>query len=192
MYDRPLSSIYQDGTRGAAHPHTLGELVVMTPSSKHAFATRLFAVLLLCLLAAIPVGLGTVFLLDPLREDTPTEWARVAELTSIPDDGIPHRFPVYVSKRDAWTRLPDRVIGSVYLTRSARADSVTALRATHHSKLFIPVEYDARDGVFESVCWNVRFSTSGVCLDNKDGMEDLESLRTRVVDGIVLVVAAQQ
>jgi hypothetical protein len=123
---------------------------------------KLFAVLILCLLAVTPVGLGTVFLLDPLHKDTPPEWARVAELTSIPDDGIPHRFPVYVSQHDAWTRLPDRVIGRVYLTRSARATRVTALRAAH-SKLLMPVVYDARDGVFESVCLkNVRFSTSGV------------------------------
>ena len=43
---------------------------------------------------------------------------RVTTLDSIPNDGLPRKFPIIASRTDAWNKFPDAPIGAIYLRRT--------------------------------------------------------------------------
>ena len=56
---------------------------------------------------------------DPLRRSRALgKLIPVAPLDAVPDDGIPHEFPVVAERVDAWNRSLEP-IGAVYLRRKA-------------------------------------------------------------------------
>lgn len=124
-----------------------------------------------------PVGAGAKVWLHPLR--APREagaWSRVTRLTALPADGVPRRFLVWAERVNAWTRLPRRPVGSVYLRRTA-GDQVLALHATcPHAGC--PVEFAPGQGGFLCPCHNSTFAADGSVNDpaspSPRGLDTLE------------------
>src|SRR5690349_13003942 len=82
------------------------------------------------------------FLTDGARQPPESSWLRVVDLGSLPGDGQPMRFPILEPRRDAWNRLPDKLLGYVFLRRLPGCGQISALRA-YHGSFRIPVIYDA-------------------------------------------------
>src|SRR5882672_3559368 len=110
-----------------------------------------FSVGLLVLLGVPAVA----FVTSPMRQESRSPWLFVANVADLPVDGQPRAMPVLVPDRDAWTRLPDRVVGWVFVRRVSGVDQVLVLEP-HHGPLRVGVNYDEQAKVFQS-CWRVRF-----------------------------------
>src|SRR5438128_2400425 len=76
----------------------------------------------------VPAAVGFAFLLTPVRPHEPV-FLRITPLASVSDDGVPRTFPVFVQERDAWTTLPQRQIGRVFLRRAPGSSEVSAISA---------------------------------------------------------------
>jgi len=76
---------------------------------------------------------GAAFLFSPATTPDASPWVRVIDLASLPADGRPQRYGLSVEQRDAWTRLPDRFLGFVYLRRTRDSQGVIALRGSRRS-----------------------------------------------------------
>ena len=121
---------------------------------------QLAAVLTGCLPFALVTVVGTAFLSSTASGRNASPWLRVAQLADLPATGVPVRVPVKLPQRDAWSRLPDRVLGYVYLRRLPDG-RVSALRADHHEVYHIPVAFDADAQNYRSMCWLLRFDLDG-------------------------------
>jgi menaquinol-cytochrome c reductase iron-sulfur subunit len=66
-----------------------------------------------------PVGAAIAFMFDPLRRkaDGAGITVPVTTLDSLPEDGMPRKFPIIASRVDAWNKAPASPIGAVYLRR---------------------------------------------------------------------------
>jgi len=116
------------------------------------------------LLIALIGGVGGAFLLTPVRAGTPSPWLHVADLAPLPEDGTPVLVAVAKPMYDAWTRLPDRVLGSIYLRRSLPTDEIIALSTWN--EWGARVEYDSEKRIFrDRRCWSGRFTADGRNLD---------------------------
>jgi menaquinol-cytochrome c reductase iron-sulfur subunit len=155
-------------------------------------------------LAGLFAGLGVV--VDPLirKKRIPLLFAegdaaggdgflRICTLDSVPDDGVPRRFPVIANQVDAWTFSPDQRIGAVYLRRKPGETDVQVLHATcpHAgcSVSFVP----ERD-VFLCPCHNGAYDPDGerINLPGKDNpsprpLDKLEVDSTRLANGEVWI-----
>src|SRR5262245_36328427 len=78
------------------------------------------------------------------------EWVVVTTLETLPADGTPRKFPIVVTRFDAWIRLPDAVIGHVYLRRMETPTQVQALRTTNYAGCL--VEFNSASRLFEDPC----------------------------------------
>src|ERR1700689_1198593 len=82
------------------------------------FFKRSLALGLGALAALLPLGAALVALLDPLRRKSSADGpVRVTNLDAVPDDGLPHKFPVLAARTDAWNKFANSPIGAVYLRR---------------------------------------------------------------------------
>lgn len=138
------------------------------------------------------VGAGFIFLRGPVRQESPVGWVAVASLSSLRNDGSPQPHVVRVPQFDAWTRLPDCVIGGVFVRRLPGTRQVIALRADHHRSLHIPVIYDETARLFRSSCWQVQveFDLDGQEIERigESRMGDeLQKLPVRIADDVVWV-----
>src|SRR5688572_7568669 len=88
-----------------------------------------FAALLLGSLPFIMLAAVGVAFLTPSAYPSPP-WAHVGQFADLPPDGTPVRVTVKHQQRDAWSRLPDRLVGFAYLRRLP-SGVVLALRADH-------------------------------------------------------------
>jgi len=147
----------------------------------------ILAAVILTILGGAPLAAGLVFLVpnDVARPDS--QWIRLTDISTISDDALPHRFQIYEPYYDAWARLPDRVVGGVFLRRLPGIDNIIALRADHHAPARMPVVYTPQTGGFTSSCWNISFTIDGKCIDKNDRFEDIERLQTRIQNGVVFV-----
>jgi menaquinol-cytochrome c reductase iron-sulfur subunit len=115
-------------------------------------------------LAAPVAGLGV--LLDPLRRKSAAGSAvRVASLASLPDDGVPRKFPVLATRQDAWNRTANVPVGAVYLRRE-KGGAVRAFNVVcPHAGCF--VDFHAEQGCYLCPCHNSTFALDGKVLDEK-------------------------
>jgi Rieske Fe-S protein len=124
-------------------------------------------------LTAVPVAAGVVCYLDPLLRNAGGGSAagikvRVTTLDAVPDDGVPHRFPVLASQVDAWTKTPDTPIGAVYLLRTKDPQKpVIAFNVTcPHAGCFVDYvatlpDYSPAQPGFLCPCHNSTFKLDG-------------------------------
>ena len=141
------------------------------------------AAIIIAVLLATPVGIGLVFATSPHSE--PASTAIVANVSAIPADGLPHRYPVTVSHRNAWATGSPHVVGYLFLRRSQQSSRITAFAATHSPTFNIPVSFDAQNGKFASACWSVEFDSDGRSLS--PGFEDLQRIPVAVAGDVVTV-----
>ena len=137
-----------------------------------------------------PLAVGVYSYCDPIvrgaGEKGETPLLPVASLSVLPDDGVPHMFPVIADRRDAWTLHPKEPIGAVYLTREKGSTSVKAFNAVcPHLGCLVEFKGDAKQ--FRCPCHNSTFELDGkrgqVCVSPRD----LDSLECRVEGENVLV-----
>jgi len=140
----------------------------------------------LAMLPALVAGVWAT--LDPLRRTAgAASFLRVTDLASIPDDGLPRRFPVVADRVDAWTGFASEPIGAVYLRRSAGSKSVEALTATcPHAGCFVEIE--TAEKCFRCPCHNSRFALDGGIVPPSPSPRAMDSLECAVAaDGSVSV-----
>lgn len=114
-----------------------------------------------------PIGAGIAVLLDPMRRKVEGGGAlvRVTTLASLPDDGVPRKFPVIASRVDAWNRSAATAIGAVYLRRE-KGKGVQALNVVcPHAGCF--VDYMAGRNSYLCPCHNSTFALDGKINDPK-------------------------
>jgi hypothetical protein len=141
-----------------------------------------------CLPFVVVSAVGTAFLSRTPTEPAHSTWVCVGQLAHLPDDGTPVRVAVQVPQRDAWTRLPDRKLGFVFLRRLP-GGGVMALRAEHHQGFRIPVVYDPSQRSFRSTCWLVRFTLDGREIADDGALigDTMQAVPVRVSDQAVFV-----
>ena len=120
---------------------------------------------------------GLVVLLDPLRRQTRSATFRaVTTLAALPADGIPRRFPIIAERINAWTRMPQASIGTVYLRRLPD-NTVQAFNATcPHTGCLVHAHPD--QAAFLCPCHESRFALDGSLRDSNSpsprGLDALE------------------
>jgi Rieske Fe-S protein len=156
-------------------------LKVMTSNVK-----ACIAVMILAAAIAVPFAAGVAScVVGPIARSSGQEWVAVTTLESLSADSVPRRFPIAVPRFDAWSRLPDEVIGSVHLRRTETPSQVLALCTTNHSGC--PVEFNAEKRVFEDPCWKGRWDVDGRPLPSAPDWGDLHPVRTVLRGGAVYV-----
>lgn len=113
-----------------------------------------------------PVLAGIMVLLDPLRrKGTAGAAIKVTTLASLPDDGVPRKFPVLSDKVDAWNKYHNVPVGAVYLRRASDG-TVTALNVVcPHAGCF--VDFAPGRGGYLCPCHNSTFALDGKITDPK-------------------------
>lgn len=108
----------------------------------------------------IPAGIGLAAFLDPLRRRTQADnTVRVASLDILPNDGIPRKYTVVASMRDAWNKFPQTPIGAVYLRRTGEK-SVEAFNVVcPHAGCF--VDYSPARSEYYCPCHRSSFALDG-------------------------------
>jgi menaquinol-cytochrome c reductase iron-sulfur subunit len=152
------------------------------PFLKGAFA------MLLGVVAFLPaVAAGVVAFLHPLRRRQGIgTMIRVAPLSALPEDGVPRRFAVWSSRRNAWTRSPNEPLGAVYLRRSG-PDAVEALNAVcPHAGCQVSFAPESRD--FQCPCHKSAFDLAGrIAQANSPSPRDMDALELEIRDQEVWV-----
>lgn len=139
------------------------------------------AATIIVVLFATPFAIGFVFAMAS-NLDGATNGA-ITDLANIPADGLPHKFAITVPQRNAWAAGTPQVVGYVFLRRSLKPATVTGLAATHSYPLNIPVEFDAQDDRFTSICWHVEFDSDGRSLN--PGIPDLQHVPVTLAGDVV-------
>lgn len=147
-------------------------------SDRRGFLKKLAANIIGAVITIVPLASGLALWLDPMRRRAKNvgQLVRVANLSALPDDGVPRKFAVIASRVDAWNRSPETVIGAVYLRREkdgkARAFNVVC----PHAGCF--VDYNTGRGAYFCPCHNSTFALDGKVSDPKSpsprGLDELE------------------
>ena len=103
----------------------------------------------------------------------------------MPDDGIPHEFPVVAERVDAWNRSLEP-IGAVYLRRKAGEKAIECLTATcPHAGCYI--NFDEQTKTFKCPCHNSQFALDGAIIEPSPSPRPMDSLDAQVQNAQVLV-----
>jgi menaquinol-cytochrome c reductase iron-sulfur subunit len=124
----------------------------------------------------VPVVAGLATLLDPLgRTGGALEKSFITNLSRLPEDGTPVKFPIIARRVDAWNQY-EAAVGSIYLRRTENG-GVQALNTTcPHAGCAIDFRGETRK--FFCPCHNSSFKLDGSLLEVKSpsprGMDGLE------------------
>ena len=98
---------------------------------RRSFLVHTATVIVSVVAGIVPFVTGLFVFFDPLRRGSAGALEiGVAPLEAVPDDGVPHQFPVIADRQDAWNRFVNVPIGSVYLVRKPGTNDVLALNAS--------------------------------------------------------------
>jgi len=144
------------------------------------FLTKLSALAAGGLAMLAPIGAGLWAFFDPLRRTSGTAtFLPVAQLSAVPDDGVPRQFPVIADRIDAWTGFAAEPIGAVYLRREKGGREVEALSATcPHAGCFVEIESTGR--CFRCPCHNSSFTLDGGIVPPSPSPRAMDALECRV------------
>ena len=129
----------------------------------------------------VPVAVGAVTFLNPLRQKSQSgEFMRLASLDALPDDGTPRKVPVIADRQDAWNRFPAEPIGAVFLRRTG--NDVAALQVIcPHAGCSINFEGNAKEGKFFCPCHAASFDLVGKRTDQTSpSPRDMDSLEVEI------------
>lgn len=135
-------------------------------SDRRTFMRKSLAVLTGAAAIGIPAATGLVVYSDPLRRrSTDAGFITITSLDGLPDDGLPHRFPVIADKTNVWTVEKDVPIGSVYLRRGGSKVTAWTTVCPH-----LGCSIDAKpDGTFLCPCHNSPFGKDGEVIPLPNG-----------------------
>jgi menaquinol-cytochrome c reductase iron-sulfur subunit len=138
-----------------------------------------------------PLAAGLWAFFHPLgRRSAMARFVPVANLSAIPADGVPRRFPVVTDRMDAWTGYAAEPVGAVWLRREAGSDVVQALSATcPHAGC--SVEMAAGGTCFRCPCHNSEFTFGGGIVHPSPSPRPMDPLDCRVEDGGAVAVKWQ-
>lgn len=148
--------------------------------------SRVFVIVSLLSCFALTVAITLAFLLSSATiRESPTSWICVGSLASMPDDGLPHRFPLVVEKRDAWTTMPEHVLGHVFVLREQRSNRLIVLPEV--TRFGARIQFDQEDQVFRERCWGTKYAATGKCLNTPPHPGDIQQLETKTTESSVFV-----
>jgi len=130
----------------------------------------------------VPVAAGMVAFLNPLRQKSQGGgFIKLATLATLPEDGVPQRFPVVAERTDAWNRFPNEPIGAVWLRRTA-ANAVEALQVVcPHAGCSIVYDDAEGEGKFFCPCHAATFGLGGERLEKTSpSPRDMDTLETEI------------
>jgi Rieske Fe-S protein len=150
------------------------------------FTRRAWAVACGSLALVVPVVGGLLTWFDPLRRSAGRgQFVPVAPLADLPDDGVPHEFPVIAERVDAWNRSVEP-IGAVYLRRQPGEAKIECLTAIcPHAGCFI--SYDKSDKKFKCPCHNSEFTVEGQIIQPSPSPRPMDSLACEVLQDEIRV-----
>ncbi len=97
---------------------------------RRSFFIRAAAVAIAAFVGVVPLAVGLVTFLDPLRrQGAGGKWFRVGSVDSL-DVGEPERVTIVGDRRDSWTDYRQEPIGAIFLVADADGKSVKAFNAT--------------------------------------------------------------
>ena len=145
--------------------------VAGTPTQRRSFLRHGLAAVFAGILATGPVAAVLAFLFDPLLRRRASgaiaatsdpavggPMVFVTELSSLPGDGTPIRYPISQDLVDAWNRESDQPVGAIFLRRTG--DHVEALNAIcPHAGCFVKFTAVAQE--FLCPCHDSAFSLDG-------------------------------
>ena len=130
------------------------------PESRQDNRRSFFAILAGAAALLTPLAAGIASFLSPLSRKGSSSLVRVALLCQVPDDGLPHLFPVIADREDAWNRYPRQRIGAVYLVRQpGEIEPVAFTAKCPHAGCFIG--YTSGDDHFQCPCHTSAFNFDG-------------------------------
>jgi menaquinol-cytochrome c reductase iron-sulfur subunit len=140
---------------------------------RRAFMRKSLAVLTGAVAVGIPTAAGVVLYTDPLRRrSTDAGYIHITALDGVPDDGLPHRFPVIADKTNVWTVEKNVPIGSVYLRRGGSKVVAWTTVCPH-----LGCSIDAKpDGTFHCPCHNSGFGKDGQVLPGAVSPRGMDTL----------------
>jgi Rieske Fe-S protein len=155
---------------------------------RRSFFVQFAAAMAGAIVGIFPFAVGFGVFTDPLRRKGTAsagngpDLVRIGSLDLLPDDGLPHQFPVSVDVVDAWTRSPAQRVGTVFLTRAkSNGDpQVTALSSVC-PHLGCAVDFIAKDGQFECPCHASGFAKDGQKLFGPS-LRGLDTLAVKIID----------
>ncbi len=143
----------------AAHPQP-------EKPDRRGFFKKTFSILIGTVLGVVPFAAGLVVFLDPLRRKSPGATAiKIASIDSIPDDGVPRKFPVVANRVDAWNKFSEVPIGAVYLRRTGPASFQAFNVVCPHAGCFVDFLEDKKS--FLCPCHLSTFTLEGKIDDPK-------------------------
>jgi hypothetical protein len=149
---------------------------------------RKVAVLLLGCVPLVVLGWAAAAFLTVPTPEPSSPWFAVARRSALEHNGQPQRVPVLAPQRDAWARLPEVLLGHVFVRLSSNGQ-VIALRAeTRNNRL--RVVYDETSQLFRSPCWAATFDLDGREIAEGGHPlfdETLEQLPVQVSDDVVWI-----
>lgn len=150
---------------------------IPTQPERRGFLKKAVAVLAGAVAGLVPAVSGLIVLFDPLRRKSEDGGAvLVASLSSVPEDGVPRKFPVIANHTDAWNRMPHVPVGAVYLRRTGGKNVQAFNVICPHAGCF--VDYVASRNGYFCPCHNSVFGVDGRIADRKSpsprGLDELE------------------
>jgi len=128
-----------------------------------------------------PLAAGVASFLSPLFRKSQSPTVRVALLSQVPDDGMPHFFSVVADRQDAWNRYLQQRIGAVYLVRQPGRLVPTAFTAKcPHAGCY--VGYTPGDEQFVCPCHTSTFNFDGTRArgDEEVAPRDMDTLEVEL------------
>jgi Rieske Fe-S protein len=137
-------------------------------SGRRDFFKQALAVICGAIATVIPAAAGLAVFCDPLRRKSSGgtgTLVRVASLTSLPNDGVPRKFPVVANRSDAWNKFPNVPVGAVYLRRTGEKQVEALNVVCPHAGGF--VDYSTDNRCFVCPLHNSKFALDGKISDSK-------------------------
>lgn len=190
----PPDGTEQSGTEGAgaaaSAPRCTRVISWPEEAPRRSFMGTTVAGFLTAVAALIPISAAVAVFLDPLRKRKSAaagDLVLVTTLDALPDDGLPHEFPIIRERQDAWTHHPAQTIGTIFLRRTGETDVEAWTTICPHAGC--KVAFLARKDEFFCPCHSSSFNLEGVQIQGVSPrpLDTLEVDQQRLAQGEVWV-----
>jgi menaquinol-cytochrome c reductase iron-sulfur subunit len=145
------------------------------PVGRRSFFVRVAALVIGAVVGLVPLAVGLVTFLDPLRrQGAAGKWFRVGTVDSL-RAGVPVRVTIVGDRRDSWTDYRQEPLGAIFLVSEPDGKGVKALNATcPHAGC--SVAFQAARQCFLCPCHTSAFNLEGEAISPVPprGMDSLE------------------
>lgn len=152
---------------------------------RRSFLVGLAAGAIGAIVAIVPTIPSLGFLLHPLVKKKKAGsgggdgFVKITSLEAVPADGSPRAFPVQMSVQDAWNKLPDRQVGSVFLSKDKDGKLKCFSCVCPH--LGCTINYEDKAKLFVCPCHASSFTLDGE-RENQIPPRSMDPLDVRVND----------